>query len=87
MAYTNTSHQIKNGFVSVYRAWNGTLSAKATTSRNSLLKSRLTYPSTWAAGSHAKPSSTAKNPAIKFPDASGMHTRLANGAATEKTPK
>ena len=61
--------------------------ARSTTHKKSLVSTRQTYPSTWAAGRNTKPSRAVRNPAMKFQEARGMHRRLVSGATVEKTPK
>ena len=61
--------------------------ARSTASRNSLLRAQLTYPRIRAAGSQTKPASTVKKPAMKLPEAKGIHTKLVSGDTAENTPK
>ena len=44
-------------------------------------------PSSFAAGSHTKPTSTVTNAAIKFHPATGTTRRLLSGDTTDSTPK
>ena len=86
MAYTYSSQYFRKP-LEKYTACPGTEASSPAAHSTYRTSPKHTQPSTRAAGSHTKPTSTVTKPVIKFQPAAGTASRLLTGAASVRMLK